>query len=60
MRGRLKRAAARYLGEVALYATLYFLWPGVSYLPDPDELREALPATRSRIDASAMLAEPEP
>ena len=72
-RGRLKRAAAPYLGQVALYAaalqqavghapaaTLYFLRPGVGYLPDPDELREALAATRSRIDAGAMLAEPEP
>ena len=72
-RGRLKRAAAPYLGQIALYAaalqqavghapaaTLYFLRPGVGYLPDPDELRAALAATRSRIDAGAMLAEPEP
>ena len=70
---RLKRAAAPYLGQVALYAAalqqavghapaaaLYFLRPGASYLPDPDELREALAATRSRIDAGELLAEPEP
>ena len=72
-RGRLKRAAAPYLGQVALYAAalqqavghapaaaLYFLRAGASYLPESDELRGALAATRSRIDAGAMLAEPEP
>ena len=72
-RGRLKRAATPYLGQIALYAAalqqavghapapaLYFLRPGVSYLPDPDELHEALAATRSRIDAGELLAEPEP
>ena len=72
-RRRLKQAAAPYLGQVALYAAalqqavghapataLYFLRPGVSYLPAPDELRGALAATRSRIDAGELLAEPEP
>ena len=72
-RGRLKKAATPYLGQVALYAAalqqavgqapapaLYFLRPGVSYLPEPDELRGALAATRSRIDAGELLAEPEP
>ena len=72
-RGRLKRAATPYLGQIALYAAalqqavghapapaLYFLRPGVSYLPDPVELRGALATTRSRIDAGELLAEPEP
>ena len=72
-RGRLKQAAAPYLGQIALYAaalqqavghapaaSLHFLRPGVTYLPDPDELRQALAETRSRIDAGALLAEPEP
>ena len=72
-RGRLKQAAAPYLGQVALYAgalgqalgsapvaSLYFLRPGAAYLPTADELRRALQATRSRIDAGGFLAEPEP
>ena len=72
-RGRLKQAAAPYLGQLALYAgalqqalghapvtSLYFLRPGASYFPGPDELRLALAATRSRIDAGEFLADPEP
>ena len=72
-RGRLKQAAAPYLGQLALYAgalqqalgpapvaSLYFLRPGASYFAGPDELRLALAATRSRIDAGEFLADPEP
>ena len=72
-RGRLKQAAAPYLGQVALYAgalqqavgsapvaSLYFLRPGAGYFPAADELRRALEATRSRIDAGEFLADPEP
>ena len=72
-RGRIKQAAAPYLGQIALYAAalqqavgempaaaLHFLRPGVSYEPDPGELWKALAATRARIDAGELLAEPEP
>ena len=72
-RAQLKQAAAPYLGQIALYAgalqqavgqapaaALHFLRPGASYLPEPDELREALADTRCRIDAGELLAEPEP
>lgn len=71
-RGRLRQAAAPYLGQIALYAAalqhavgempaaaLHFLRPGASYEPDPGELRKALAATRARIDAGELLAEPE-
>ena len=71
-RGRLKQAAAPYLGQVALYAgalrqalgsaplaSLYFLRAGAGYFPTADELRRALQATRSRIDAGGFLADPE-
>ena len=72
-RGKLKQAAAPYLGQVALYAgalqqavgsapvaSLHFLRPGAGYFPTADELRRALQATRSRIDAGGFLADPEP
>ena len=72
-RGRLKQVAAPYLGQLALYAgalqqasghppvaSLYFLRPGAGYFPAPDELRLAVAATRSRIDAGEFLADPEP
>ena len=72
-RGGLKQAAAPYLGQVALYAgalqqalhtapvaSLYFLRPSAAYFPSADELRRALAATRSRIDAGGFLAAPEP
>ena len=72
-RSRIKKAAAPYLGQIALYAaalqqavghapaaSLHFLRPGVTYLPKRDELSKALAATRSRIDAGELLAEPEP
>ena len=72
-RGRIKQAAAPYLGQIALYAaalqqavgempaaSLHFLRPGVSYEPDPGELWKALAATRARIDAGELLAEPDP
>ena len=72
-RAQLKQAAAPYLGQIALYAgalqqavgqaptaALHFLRPGASYLPEPDELRQALAATRFRIDVGDLLAEPEP
>ena len=71
-RRRLKQAAAPYLGQIALYAaalqqavghapaaSLHFLRPGATYLPKRDELSQALAATRSRIDAGELLAEPE-
>ena len=71
-RSRIKKAAAPYLGQIALYAaalqqavghapaaSLHFLRPGVTYLPKRDELSKALAATRSRIDAGELLAEPE-
>ena len=72
-RRRLKQASAPYLGQIALYAgalqeavghapaaSLHFLRPGASYLPDADELRQALTATRSRIDAGELLTETVP
>ena len=72
-RGKLKQAAAPYLGQVALYAgalqqaagsapvaSLHFLRPGAGYFPTADELRRALEATRSRIDAGGFLADPDP
>ena len=71
-RSRIKKAAAPYLGQIALYAaalqqavghapaaSLHFLRPGVTYLPKRDELSKALAAIRSRIDAGELLAEPE-
>ena len=71
-RARLQQAAAPYLGQIALDAGAlqqavgqapagahHFLRLGDAYLPDLDELREALTATRSRIGAGALLAEPE-
>ena len=72
-RGKLKQAAAPYLGQVALYAgalqqavgsapvaSLHFLRPGAGYFPADDELQRALEATRTRIDAGGFLADPEP
>lgn len=68
-RGRIEHAAAPYLGQIALYAgalqqavghapaaSLHFLRTGVSYHPGPGELRQALAATRSRVDAGPLLA----
>ena len=68
-RGRIEQAAAPYLGQIALYAgalqqavghapaaSLHFLRTGASYHPGPGELRQALAATRSRVDAGPLLA----
>ncbi len=68
-RGRIEQAAAPYLGQIALYAgalqqavghapaaSLHFLRTGASYHPRPGELRQALAATRSRVDAGPLLA----
>ena len=70
---RIKQAAAPYLGQLALYAgalqhavghrptaSFYFLRTGQTHAPEPDELDQALAATRARIDAGALLAEAEP
>ncbi len=71
-RGRLKQAAAPYLGQLALYAgalqqavghapvaSLHFLRSGDTCVPGPDELRQARAAIRSRIDAGTILADTE-
>lgn len=71
-RGRIGKAAAPYLGQLALYAgalqqavghaptaSLHFLRTGDSYHPDAGELRRALAATRSRVDAGPLLAAEE-
>lgn len=68
-RGRIEQAAAPYLGQIALYAgalqqavghapaaSLHFLRTGQTYHPGPGELRQALAATRSRVDAGPLLA----
>ena len=54
-----RRALQQALGPAPV-ASLYFLRPGASYFAGPDELRLALAATRSRIDAGEFLADPEP